>query len=139
MHAPLRKFAHTALCTAARTAFSRWSTETDAGCFTTIGAKQTCLAVARIVAEDFGFGAAAILGRARGTPAIARARQIAMYIVHVEFELSHQSVGRGFGRDRTTVAHACRVVEELRDETTFDSRIAVLEKSCRSALRQVVA
>ena len=37
---------------------------------------------------------------------IAFARQIAMYVSHVVLGLSMNDVGRGFGRDRTTVLHA---------------------------------
>jgi hypothetical protein len=43
-------------------------------------------------------------------------------------------IGRAFGRDRTTVAHACRAIEDRRDDIWFDCRLATLELICRAAL-----
>ena len=43
----------------------------------------------------------------RGRAQVALARQVAMYLAHVGCELSLTAVGRVFGRDRSTVAHAC--------------------------------
>lgn len=54
------------------------------------------------------------------------ARQIAMYLAHVAFSLSLTQTGRLFGRDRTTVAHACGVVEDLRDDPAIDKALTVL-------------
>ncbi len=73
-----------------------------------------------IAQHDF---AIATRGRAR----IALARQIAMYICHVVCRQSLTDVGRIFGRDRTTVAHACGVVEDRRDEPRFDRTVELLE------------
>jgi len=58
---------------------------------------------------------------------IAFARQVAMYLAHVAGGLSLSEVGRLFQRDRTTVAHACGVVEDRRDDPTLDRCLAVLE------------
>lgn len=73
-----------------------------------------------ITQDDF---ALATRGRAR----IALARQIAMYICHVVCCQSLTDVGRIFGRDRTTVAHACGVIEDRRDEPRFDRTLELLE------------
>jgi hypothetical protein len=35
--------------------------------------------------------------------------------------------GRLFGRDRTTVAHACGVIEDKRDDPLFDRALDLLE------------
>jgi hypothetical protein len=35
-----------------------------------------------------------------------------------------------FGRDRTTVSHACRVIEDSRDDIWLDCRLAALELAC---------
>ncbi len=61
--------------------------------------------------------------------AAAFARQIAMYLAHVGFGLSMAEVGRAFGRDRTTVLHACHVVEDKRDEVRFDQLLDHLEQA----------
>ncbi len=43
-------------------------------------------------------------------------------------------IGRGFGRDRTTVMHACHLVEDLRDDEDFDRVVAVTERVAIAAL-----
>jgi chromosomal replication initiation ATPase DnaA len=65
----------------------------------------------------------------RGRAEVAFARQVAMYIGHVWLGLSMAAVGRMFRRDRTTVAHACRVVEERRDDPKFDRILNCLESA----------
>lgn len=63
----------------------------------------------------------------RSAADIAIARQVAVYIAHVWLGLSLGEVGRRFGRDRTTVAHACRVIEENRDDPDFDRVLNCIE------------
>ncbi len=58
---------------------------------------------------------------------IALARQIAMYLCHTTFSLLLTEVGIHFGRDRSTVAHACSLVEDKRDDLSFDVLICQLE------------
>lgn len=65
---------------------------------------------------------------------VARARQVAMYLAHVGLGLSYTDAGRLFGRDRTTVAHACRLVEERRDDPRFDASLDYLEQTLRARL-----
>lgn len=71
---------------------------------------------------------------------VAHARQIAMYLMHVAFGFSLSAVGRHFGRDRTTAAHACRQIEDRRDDQDFDLLLDRLEYAVRtmplSGLRQ---
>ncbi|MBN9259243.1 MAG: hypothetical protein J0I57_08215 [Hyphomicrobium sp.] len=63
----------------------------------------------------------------RGSSRVAFARQVAMYLAHVTFGLTLTTVGRAFGRDRTTVAHACALVEDARDNPDFDRTLELLE------------
>jgi hypothetical protein len=63
------------------------------------------------------------------------ARQSAMYLAHVTFHLTYTEVGRAFGRDRTTAAYACQVVEERRDDPAIDAVLGSLESAC-ATLRQ---
>ena len=61
--------------------------------------------------------------------AAAFARQIAMYLAHVGFGLSMAEIGRAFGRGRTTVLHACHVIEDRRDDVRFDQLLDHLEQA----------
>ncbi|TPW29531.1 hypothetical protein FJU08_14110 [Martelella alba] len=58
----------------------------------------------------------------------AHLRQMAMYVCHVALGLSLNEIGQGFGRDRTTVAYACRVVEDRRDDADYDAFVARIER-----------
>lgn len=77
----------------------------------------------------FGLGLrpAELLAQGRGSLEIARGRQVAMYLAHVGFGMSLARVAAAFGRDRSTVAHACHLVEDLRDNDEFDAWMARLE------------
>lgn len=65
----------------------------------------------------------------RGKATVARARQTAMYLCHTSLALSLTQVGLLFARDRTTVGHACRLVEDLRDDRDFDLQVTCLERA----------
>jgi hypothetical protein len=70
----------------------------------------------------------ALLGRSvRGRAAVVAARQTAIYLMHVCFSLDHVSVAARIGRNRATVADACRAVEERRDDPRVDLALAQLE------------
>jgi chromosomal replication initiation ATPase DnaA len=71
----------------------------------------------------------------RSSHSVARVRQIAMYVAHVVLGLSMNEVGRGFGRDRTTVLYACHLVEDMREDEEFDRIIAMTERIASAALR----
>ena len=75
----------------------------------------------------------------RRTAHVAFARQNAMYLAHVALGLSYTEVGRAFGRDRTTAAHACRVVEDRRTDPAFDARLALLEHLLRRGRKAGIA
>jgi Bacterial dnaA protein helix-turn-helix len=67
--------------------------------------------------------------------AVAFARQVGMYLAHVAGGLSLSEVGRLFGRDRTTVAHACGVIEDGRDDPLLDRLLTVLELALGASLQ----
>lgn len=69
----------------------------------------------------------------RGRAEAAFARQVAMYLAHVGFGMSLARVASAFLRDRSTVAHACRMMEERRDDPGFDAWLDALEDAARSA------
>jgi chromosomal replication initiation ATPase DnaA len=67
-----------------------------------------------------------VLGGGRATQ-VAFARQVAMYIASIGFGMSLARVGAAFGRDRSTVRHACQVMEERREQPAFDRWMDALE------------
>jgi chromosomal replication initiation ATPase DnaA len=75
----------------------------------------------------FEVEARALRAPTRSTAEVAFARQVAMYLAHVAYGLSLSETGRIFTRDRTTVAHACRLVEDRRDDTRIDRTLELLE------------
>ena len=94
--------------------------------------ERTCQWVAFCVARDFGLEMAALFAPTRGAPRAAFARQAAMYLAHIGFEQSFETISWVFGRDRTTVSHACHVVEDGRDDIWLDCRLEALELFCRT-------
>lgn len=75
-----------------------------------------------------------LLSTERGPAAAAHARQVAMYLVHVLLGRPQDVVGEIFGRQRTTVQHACRTVEDLRDVRAVDEQIERIETRFARAL-----
>lgn len=75
-----------------------------------------------------------ILKTTRGKADSCLIRQKAMYLLHTVFSCPYHRVAEFFGRDRTTVSHACRIVEDLRDNEKFDVRLNVIENLLVSAL-----
>lgn len=65
-------------------------------------------------------------------------RQIAMYVCHVQLGIPMSDIGPCFGRDRTTVGHACQVVEDRRDEPAFDEFVATLERLTGSIVNVMI-
>lgn len=72
---------------------------------------------------------------ARSSAKIALARQTAMYLAHTKFGISYGEVGNFFHRDRSTVAHACRLVEDRRDNCEFDRSLSRMENLVDIALQ----
>ncbi|MEM7303327.1 MAG: helix-turn-helix domain-containing protein [Pseudomonadota bacterium] len=66
---------------------------------------------------------------------VAFARQVAMYLAHTKFRLPLTDVGVYFGRDRTTVAHACHLIEDRRDNSEFDAQLSAIEELIDHAMR----
>jgi chromosomal replication initiator protein len=69
--------------------------------------------IQKLVSEHFGLKQADLLSERR-TRAIARPRQVAMWLCKQHTTRSYPDIGRRFGgRDHTTVLHAVKKVEEL--------------------------
>ncbi len=85
-------------------------------------------ALVRIVARAHGVTVAELFHHSRSCAPIAASRQLAMYLMHVVLGRNFTQVGRFFGRDRTTVSYACRVMEDMRDDLEYEKQVADLEQ-----------
>lgn len=85
-----------------------------------------------LVASAFRLPVSELQAHTRRRARIAFARQVAMYIAHVGLGLTLTEVGRIFRRDRTTAAHACRVIEDRRDDPAIDQVLTHLEATVQT-------
>lgn len=90
--------------------------------------------VRALVAHAFDVDNADLSAPTRRKADVALARQTAMYLSHVALQMSLSQVGRAFGRDRTTAAHACHVIEDRRDDPQFDGLLMQLEQVLNMSL-----
>jgi hypothetical protein len=90
--------------------------------------RPVCGAV-RVIAGEIVFliGGRAPDGRNRRF-AMSHVQQIAMYVCHVVLQLTMTDIAAAFGRDRTTVGHACARVEDRRDDKAYDTLVASIER-----------
>lgn len=96
---------------------------------------ELCEAMIDICAALYHVSSKELRKTGRTASEVARVRQIAMYVTHVSLGVSMQEVGRGFARDRTTVRHACHLIEDLRDDAEFDRTIVMTERVAFAAFR----
>lgn len=75
-----------------------------------------------------------IAAATRRNPRAALARQVAMYLAHVVLGMSMSQIAHEFGRDRTTAAHACQRIEDLREDPSHDCQLEWLEAQLRRAV-----
>lgn len=87
-----------------------------------------CDGVIDIAAALFNVSGRELRHPGRSSLQVSRVRQIAMYATHVALAVSMRDVGIGFGRDRTTVLHACHTIEDLRDDAEFDAIVTMVER-----------
>jgi hypothetical protein len=110
-----------------------------APCRAAASTQQVCNLVALTTAAAFAIPVGELTAGTRRASYIAFARQSAMYLAHVAFGLSYSEIGRAFGRDRTTAAHACRLVEDRRDDPAVDGVLGSLEIACCGLRRRLDA
>lgn len=92
-----------------------------------------CAIVARITGEMLTLAGDRVPLRHDGGASVSHRRQVAMYVCHVTLGLSHEAVGKAFGRDRSTVGYACHRVEDRRDDADFDAFVTGLERIAAAA------
>jgi chromosomal replication initiation ATPase DnaA len=95
--------------------------------------KLTAAFITHAVALATGVSPSEIASAKRTSKAAARARQIAIYLAHVNFNWPLIRVAFAFNRDRTTCGHACHRIEDMRENADFDARMSVLEACIKQA------
>ena len=88
-----------------------------------------------IVADAFGICARNLVGATRGCARVALARQAGMCLARVSLGLTLSQAASLFGRDRTTAAYACRVIEDRRDDAGFDTLLVAIEARLMSSAK----
>jgi chromosomal replication initiation ATPase DnaA len=95
--------------------------------------KLTAAFITHAVALATGVAPKDIASTGRTSKAAARARQIAIYLAHVNFNWPLIRVAFAFNRDRSTCGYACTRIEEMRENTAFDARMNLLEACVKQA------
>ena len=88
--------------------------------------------IEQAVLRAFCLNISSLRSHSRGRAEIAFARQVAIYVAHVQLGLTLTDAARMFGRDRTTAAHACRTVEDRRDNRLIDLKLEAIERSLQN-------
>lgn len=87
-----------------------------------------CDAIIDLTAIFFNVSSRDLRSSSRTSNPVSRVRQIGMYVGHVTLGLKMTEVGAGFGRDKSTVVHACHTIEDMRDDEDFDLIVARVER-----------
>lgn len=91
-----------------------------------------CESVLDILSALFNVSGRELRQPGRTSTSVSRVRQIGMYVTHVTMGLSMAEVGR----DRTTVMHACHLIEDMRDDPEFDQIVRMTESITTIAFRR---
>lgn len=101
----------------------------------TMPVRLVCRICAQITTEMVMLASHRIQMRRDRRRTLCHIRQIAMYVCHVALQIPLCEIAKAFGRDRTTVGHACHVVEDRRDDPAFDEFVAAVERTVNSVFR----
>jgi chromosomal replication initiation ATPase DnaA len=94
-------------------------------------ASAACCIAELLVAAVFAVPVRTLRAPGRTNPDVVFARQVAMYLAHVGLGERLGAVAAHFGRDRSTVGHACARIEEERDDAALDETLCALEGALR--------
>ncbi|MCQ0988836.1 helix-turn-helix domain-containing protein [Jiella marina] len=97
-----------------------------------VHAATACRMAQEIVCAFFEVPIAEIRRPNRAISPVCDARHVAMYLANVVFQISLSRMAASFGRDRTSIAHAVRRVEDRRDDAEFDALLCRLEVLARA-------
>jgi hypothetical protein len=94
---------------------------------------------AALAAWVAGVDRLALFGESRGGAQVAAARQLAIYLAHVALGYDLTRLAAAFGRDRATLRHALRRIEDERDDPAFDRQLTGLEAILHAAAARDVS
>lgn len=97
--------------------------------------RHACKVVRQMTGELLSFTGERVQIRRDRRRAQCHIRQIAMYVCHVSLRISQADIAHAFGRDRTTVGHACAVVEDRRDDPAYDDFVGAVERLATSVFQ----
>lgn len=90
--------------------------------------------VLAIVSKETNVSRCDLLSASRGKANICVARQTVMYLMHTSMSCSYYEVADFLSRDRTTVSHGCRLIEDMRDDLKFDEKLSNMENFALMAM-----
>ena len=90
--------------------------------------------VDELVSRTYRLPRSALHAGTRCRKSVAFARQVAMYLCHVCLSYPLKDIAKHYERDRTTVAYACRVVEDKREEEETELLINSLESALETMM-----
>lgn len=113
-----------------------WSRGTEAppSAVPRISSNALATTIISLVARHQGTSPALLFAPTRCRAEVAYARQMAMYLLNVVAGLNMVEVGRLFGRDRSTVSHACALIEDRREDAHFDTEMSALEDEIETVM-----
>lgn len=88
---------------------------------------------ASLVAEHYRLFRPLIFAETRSKLKVATARQITMYLANCSGSISFTKIAKAFGRDLATVTHNIQLIEDKRDDDTFNATLEGLEAAFASS------
>lgn len=101
----------------------------------TLPVRTVCRICAQVTTEMVAIAGHRVQIRRDRRRTLCHIRQIAMYVCHVALQIPMVEIAIAFGRDRTTVSHACHMVEDRRDDPAYDEFVAAVERTINSIFR----
>ncbi|TNE36693.1 MAG: hypothetical protein EP347_10320 [Alphaproteobacteria bacterium] len=101
--------------------------ETEIGVLREAAARTKLNIAFNLAALVYGVEMEALSDRRRVCRRVTEARQVAMYLAHVTFQVSFEEIGDFVNRNRGTVRYGIERVEDRRENPVFDALIDSLE------------
>lgn len=93
-----------------------------------------------LAATRLGVGIAAIAAKPHGTEAVVLARHVAIYLCLVSLQLTTATkLAPRFGRHRSSLDDAVRLIEDRRDERGFEAWLKRIERVFREEVATLIS